>query len=67
MIYAKKEYDFVYTEKYGKEIDEIILVLTKEYPEVFRDIRCKGLIFPVTALIIHAINYSRQMSPGKKK
>ena len=61
MIKKDKEYDFKYTKKYGRDIDEIIQILREEFPINIKEIENKGLGFAVTSLIIHAVNYARQI------
>ena len=57
----KNEYDFVWTQEYQNFVDEVLITLEKEYPLVFRKISKQGSLFECKALIIHAINYSRQL------
>jgi len=63
MIDKEKEYSFKYCKNYGRAIDEILLILQEEYPLAVKKIEDANLGFAVTALIIHALNYSYQIKP----
>ena len=61
MIDGKKEYDFKFTDNYGKDVFKILDILRKEYPMSVKRIENADLGFEVTGLIIHSINLSRQI------
>ena len=63
----KNEYDFVWTQEYQDQVDDIIETLVFEHPFLIQEIESKHLEFEVKALIIHAINYSRQLKNVKKQ
>jgi len=66
-IDKSKEYDFIYTEEYGKGVDDILNILIEEYPLNIKKINKANVGFEVTGLIIHAINYSRQLKEVQRK
>ena len=57
----KEEYGFVWTQEYQDYVDEIIEKIRLEYPLIIKEIDNKSLGFLVHGLLIHTINYSRQI------
>jgi hypothetical protein len=62
MIDSKKEYGFVWSEEYQREVDTIINCIIKEYPLTINKINDARLGFEVHCLLLHSINLSRQLN-----
>ena len=61
------EYDIPWTKEYSEDVDKIIKLLEKEYPLFFRQAEKGNCKCSIIMVIIHAINYARQIGLDKQK